>query len=85
MQLILPNTKEISDILDIGLKPSQVLSVVFLHQKWQISQRVSVATVQWPLMAPLHRIIALWVHPLSGGGRAEWVGGVQGSCVDGSG
>ena len=55
----MPIAKEILDMLEPGRKPSQVILVVLFDQKSQKSQRISVPTV-----APLHRIIALWVHPL---------------------
>ena len=38
----MPIAKEILDILELGCKPSQVILVVFLDQKSQRSQRISV-------------------------------------------
>ena len=66
----MPNAKEISDMLDIGPKPSQVISVVFLHRriaKDKCSHCVMGLDYcfRWVLTALLHRIIALWVHPLN--------------------
>ena len=42
----MPIAKEILNMLDLGRKPSQVISVVFLHGNWQNSQRISVPTVR---------------------------------------
>ena len=43
----MPIAKEMSDMLDIGQKPLQVISVVFLHSKMAKSQRINVPTVRW--------------------------------------
>ena len=43
----MPIAREILDMLELGRNPSQVILVVFLEQKSQKSQRISVPTVQW--------------------------------------
>ena len=68
----MPITKEISDMLDIDRKPSQVISVVCYHNKIAIAQgKCSHGAMALDYYfrsqstAPSHRIIALWVHPFS--------------------
>ena len=69
----MPIAKEILDMLDIGRKQSQVISVVFFTLKIaKITKDVCSHCVmglnysfRWLSMAPSHRIIALWVHPFT--------------------
>ena len=69
----MPIAKGISDMLDLGLKPSQVFSVVFLTSKLAkiAKDKCSHCTMALdyyfrPLStAPSNGIVALWVHPFS--------------------
>ena len=68
----MPIAKEILDMLDIGRKPSQVISVVFFTSKIEkiAKDKCSHCAIgldvsfRWLSLAPSHRIIALWVNPL---------------------
>ena len=42
----MPIAKEILDMIELGCKPSQVILVVFLDQKLQKLQRISVPAVR---------------------------------------
>ena len=43
----MPIEKEILNMLELGRKPSQVILPVFLDQKQQKKQKISVPTVRW--------------------------------------
>ena len=68
----MPIAKEILDMLDLGRKPSQVISVVFFtskiakiaKDKCTHSAMALDYSFQWVSTGLSHRIIALWVHPL---------------------
>ena len=67
----MPMAKEISDMLDIGRKPSQVISVVFFTAKIgkiaknKCSHCAMTLDCCFQLLstARLHRMITQWVHP----------------------
>ena len=69
----MPIVKEILGMLDIGQNPSQVILVLFFTLKIAkiIKDKCSHCVMgldysfRWLSTAPSHRIIALWVHPLS--------------------
>ena len=69
----MPITKEILDMLALGRKPSQVILVALFRSKIAkiTKDKCSHCAMdldycfRWLSTAPSHRIITLWVHPLT--------------------